>query len=265
MKKTISPIPKTIFMFFVLSFSMTASAFDCEKASTLLAKTAKQVNRFSTYGDSYDEKKLAQANALLTNDLKRYTQDVGSLDCQFKELNKIHQLSFITSDDNRLRVFSWDRETGGTLHYFSGLLQFKKSDGGVQIINQPDFALVTDLFTVSADSYPNTYILVTTVIASTKLNLQLVEFYQETAHGLEKVKLIETTEGLADNVGLEYDFFSVYKSHDERPIKLIKFNKETNTLSLPVIEYSQEFRDGKVTDEFIDYHFNGRFFEKLGQ
>jgi hypothetical protein len=61
---------------------------------------------------------------------------------------------------------------------------------------------------------------------------------------------------MTGRISVEFDFFSVV-DRPERPLKLIKFDKTKTIIYIPVV-----YEDGKVTDKFIQYKFNGKYFEK---
>ncbi len=63
-------------------------------------------------------------------------------------------------------------------------------------------------------------------------------------------------------VGFEYNFFSVV-DRKERPIKLILYDKTTKTLKIPVVIEDEEFQNGRVTNKFISYKFDGTYFVKV--
>ena len=80
---------------------------------------------------------------------------------------------------------------------------------------------------------------------------------------LRGVNLIRTAKGLTDSVGFEYDFSSVM-SRDDRPIKLFKFNEGMRSFSFPVVIADDDMPQGRVTNRFITYRFNGKYFVKVG-
>ena len=44
----------------------------------------------------------------------------------------------------------------------------------------------------------------------------------------------------------------------ERPVRLIKYDKIKKIIYIPIV-----LEDGKVTDRYIQYKFNGSYFEKV--
>ena len=71
------------------------------------------------------------------------------------------------------------------------------------------------------------------------------------------IKLIKTQSGLKSKIYYSYDFFSVVDiAFELRPT--ITFDAVTNTIKIPLVN-----GDGKVTNKFITYKFNGTYFEKV--
>jgi hypothetical protein len=73
----------------------------------------------------------------------------------------------------------------------------------------------------------------------------------------DKVKLIKTVSGLNNSINFEYDFFSVV-DRPERPIQLIKYDTDKKIIYIPIV-----LENGKVTNRYILYKFNGQYFEKV--
>ena len=73
----------------------------------------------------------------------------------------------------------------------------------------------------------------------------------------ENVKLFKTREGLTSGINVPFDFFTVV-NRPERPLKLIKYDDTKKTLSIPIV-----YENGKVTNRFIVYKFNGKYFERV--
>jgi hypothetical protein len=73
----------------------------------------------------------------------------------------------------------------------------------------------------------------------------------------DTTKLIKTQKGLINEINVAYDVFSVV-DRPERPIKLIKYDSDKKTIYIPVV-----YENGKVTNKFIVYQFNGQYFEHV--
>src|SRR5690606_35877965 len=107
------------------------------------------------------------------------------------------------------------------------------------------------------------YLLTSTFIATTSLSAQWISTMRINGERLDqKVRLIKTASGLTNNVGFEYDFFTVV-DRPERPIKLFKFNAAKKEFSFPVVIEDEKTPQGRVTDKMITYRFNGTYFVKV--
>ncbi len=79
----------------------------------------KDVQKYSKYGSGYDEEKLSKANEVFEEKLLKYTKISSTLNYKFSELSDL--LVIATSDDGKFRIYSWDKEDGGTMHDYSSV------------------------------------------------------------------------------------------------------------------------------------------------
>jgi hypothetical protein len=230
-----------------------------------LVAAIKEIQKYSTYGGNYDEEKLYKAQEVFEEKLLKYTKIPATLSYKFSELDEL--MSIATSDDGRFRIYSWDTEDGGTMHNFSRVYQYLGTDG--KIYSKGDEweegdpgSFVTDIFTLDTTG-GKVYIVCSTFIGSTQDHGQSANLYKIEGSRLnDQVKLIKTKSGLTNTLNFGYNFFSVV-DRPERPVRLIRFDKKTKTLQIPVVIEDQEFRNGRVTNRFINYRFNGTHFVKV--
>ena len=104
-----------------------------------------------------------------------------------------------------------------------------------------------------------TYYLATrTAIFSSKDLLHEVKTFKITNGRLnDTAALIKTKTGIRNELGYEYDFFSIVDLPMEKRPR-ISFNNKTNILSIPLVT-----QDGKVTNKTIRYKFDGQYFIKM--
>lgn len=260
---------KKIILFVVLivqTFALLASAQTPQKIEQELVKNIKEVQKYSNYGSKYDSDKLIAANNVFEKNLLKYTKLPSTLSYYFPALNKL--MMNATSDDGNFRVYTWDSEAGGTMHEYYRIYQYRGGDGKVYSKTEDSAeedggagSFVYDVFTVNAKS-GKIYIVCSNFIGSNVDHYQSADLFTIKGNAIqEKVKLIKTASGLTHTLSFEYNFFSVV-DRKERPIKLIKFDKKSNTLKIPVVVEDKEFMNGRVTDKFISYKFNGMYFVK---
>ncbi len=256
-----------LIVLFLCIFSLPAFGQSNAKIEQELVTVIKEVQKYSNYGSNYDDEKLSAANKAFEEKLLKYAKSEATLKYAFTSLGKL--LTIATSEDGKFRIYSWDSETGGTMHDFYRVYQFQGTDG--KVYSKPDESseedggagsFVYDIFTLNTKN-GTVYIVCSNFIGSTNDHYQSANLFKIEGEKLvDKVKLIKTTSGLTDSLSFEYNFFSVV-DRKERPIKLILFDKKTNTLKIPVVIDNKEFPNGKVTNKFISYKFDGNYFVKV--
>ena len=240
--------------------------------SNLLAKI-KKIGKASAYTSAErNDDLLDKLNADFKANLLKYTRLPATLRYNFSKLSK--EIDIATSADKRFRVYTWDRQDGGTMHFFEAVYQFMADDGKVysngnvysktaKVGEDGDAGgFVTDVFSLDTKN-GRVYMVCTSSILSTSEMAQSIDLFKVRGNSLDgKVKLIKTSEHLTNTLGFEYDFFSVV-DRPERPIKLISYDAATKSIKLPVVIVEDKFQYGRVTDKFITYRFNGTHFVKV--
>jgi hypothetical protein len=172
-------------------------------------------------------------------------------------------LRVITSSDKKLRIFSWDENSGGTMHTFRNLFQYQN---GNEIIIKSDTSnpaqpendgngFYSEIVPILLNG-KKIYLTICHAIYCTSCAYQSVKLFTINGKVFEPVKLIKTTTGVKAELGFEFDFFSVV-DRPERPLKLIYFDVKNKTIKIPVV-----IAKGEVTNRFITYKFTGKYFEK---
>ena len=259
----------TFFALYLSGFSISAFAQTNAQIEKELVAAFKEVQKYGTYGGNYDDGKLTEAENNFQEKLLRFTKNSATLKYAFPALGDL--IIIATAEDGELRTYSWDEESGGTMHDYSVVYQYQGADGKTysrvdkQNADEEDTvggSFVYDIFTVNAKS-EKIYALCTTFIGSTTDHYGSVSLDKVTGNDLiDKVKLFKTKSGLTDSIGFEYDFYSV-ADWDGRPLKLIRFDKTMQTIKIPVVIQDKESPLGKVTKNFISYKFDGTYFVKV--
>jgi hypothetical protein len=249
----------------LLVFSLPAFAQSNEQIERELVGHLRNIEKWSSYGSESDGDKLSDENEMFREKLLKYTKSAATLRYKFGALDEYMQLA--TSADEKFRIYSWDTQDGGTMHNYSKVFQFQGADG--KVYSQPDDlnegdpgSFAYDIFTLDAKG-GKVYLVCTTAILSTSDNNQTVRLYKIAGSSLKSdVKLIKTKSGLTDSIGFSYNFFSVVDRED-RPVRLILFDSKTKTLKIPVVIEDKEFPNGRVTNKFISYRFDGTYFVRV--
>ena len=255
---------------FLISFIFALSAFGQSNAEIEkdLVTSIQEIQKYTNYGSNSDDEKLSKANEVFGEKLLKYTKNPATLKYKFTKLDKLMQNA--TSADGRFRIYSWDTEQGGTMHDYDRVYQYLGADG--KVYSKIDEAseedggnmgsFVYDIFALDTTG-GKVYIVCTTFIGSTNDHYQSANLYKIAGNNLDdQVKIIKTNSGLTNSLGFQYNFFSVV-DRAERPVKLILFDQKTKTLKIPVVIEGKEFPNGRVTDRFISYKFDGTNFVKV--
>jgi hypothetical protein len=197
--------------------------------------------------------------------LVRYGARVDVLKFAFPKLK--NEMFVATSNDGKLRIYSWDMQTGGTMHDYGAVYQFAGKSGKLHtwVPSSDDESagpFYTAIFQVSARS-GTIYLAASTFIGSTSLNGQALTAMQVNRERLDtRAKVIRTGSGPTDSVSFAYDFFSV-ADRKERPLRLFQFDAARREFRFPIVIEDAETRMGRVTNKLITYRFDGNYFVKV--
>ena len=237
----------------IFSYSQKQSL---KKIELDLLKASNKLYSFDYGHDSIE--KYSEQLRIITIEL--LSNNPATLKYPFKMLIDSNAFEIVTSEDSLFRIYSWDTWTGGTMHFYDIIYQFSNK-GKVytvpEVLEEGDGgAFYSEVFTLR-NGTKTYYLAVSNASFSSKDAVQSIEVFSIENGVLNKnVKLIKTAEGMIGSISVEFDFFSVV-DRPERPLKLIKYDKNKKVIYIPVV-----YEDGKVTNKFIQYKFNGRYFEK---
>lgn len=241
----------------------------CEKTFAQTKDIASQENRFtnlylkltsfiqvdddslSFYADKFEK----EFTSLIKN-------NPTTLNYPFNELIDSNFCYIKTSTDGRFRIYSWDTWTGGTMHFFKEIYQWKSN--GEVFTKVPHYEegdtgrFCSKIFTVNINNQPN-YLAITNAIFSTKDAMQSISAYTIEGNDLvDTVKLFRTKTKRLNSIDVEFDFFSVAE-RPERPLELITYDDKQKIIYIPVVD-----DQGQVTKRNLLYQLQGNYFEFIG-
>jgi len=203
-------------------------------------------------------------NNIFKNRLLYYlTKDSATLSYKFDSLRT--KITITQSDDGLLRIYSWNSWLGGTMQSFNKVFQFKttyevsvKSHDNTQDDNQDfDIGWYSNIYTLENEN-KKYYLAVCNSIYSTIETSQSIKVFSIENETLKNdSEIFKVNDENLNSIDVFFDFFSVI-DRPERPVELIKYDQKNKIISIPVIE-----ENGKVTDDFIIYKFNGKYFEVI--
>jgi hypothetical protein len=183
----------------------------------------------------------------------------SSLDHDFSELQEY--VKIITSEDGNFRIYSWDTWTGGTMHFFSNIFQYKSGDSVYTVNYNTDeefsnFYLLyySEIYTLKGEGDP-VYLVLGGGQFSTKDAMQSIQAYTIHNHKIDTVDIFVTNNGFINEIEVYYDVFSLYDSERE-DMDVIVFNEKDKTIEIPIV-----YEEGIVTGRNIVYHYTKPFFE----
>lgn len=177
----------------------------------------------------------------------------------FEKLQKENALKMATSADKKLRIYSWDNNSGGTMRFFNQMYQFN-ANGNITVneslASNDAQAYFSKIYTVQNKNNESIYLVISNSILSSKYSIQHINAYKIGSENLQSAAVFKTKTNTLDKISVEYDFFSVV-DRPERPVELITF--ENNTLKIALIDDKQN-----VTNKNLIYEWNGDVFVYKG-
>ena len=187
-----------------------------------------------------------------------------TLTYDFKALKK-ENINIVTSEDKVFRIYSWNTYLGGTMKDFEAIFQYRNHEktycnNNFSIAAEDDtyIPFYSQIFTLKTKSQTY-YLVIENGIYSSKDCSQSIRIYHlDKNNPMQPVSLIKTKSGLTASINVYFDFLSVV-NRPERPLELIKYDKENRIIYIPIV-----FENGQVTDKFLRYQFDGNHFIRMG-
>ena len=199
--------------------------------------------------DAYDS--ISRYDSLFGEKLQQLTAgNPAALHYPFTRLQN-QGVTIVTSSDGRLRIYSWDGQTGGTAHNANNVYQYSihgKVYSTLTIVDggPGDRYSAIYLFKTSNKTY---YLAVSEAIIATLRFHATLNILQLEGDSLRSdVALIRTASGTTGTLGFVYTL-----DNDGDPD--FHFNPSTHKITFPVI-----LDDGRATKRRITYTFNGKYF-----
>ena len=186
----------------------------------------------------------------------------GTLDYPFKKLIDSNYSQIRTSGDGNFRIYSWDAWTGGTMHEFNEIYQWrgsgKCSQKNFNLFKRRPGSFCSAIFTIDINNKPY-YLGVTNAIYSTKDARQSIAVYNiDDDKLIDTAKLFRTRTKRLNRIDVSFDFFSV-ADRSERPLELITYDDKHKVIYVPVVG-----NKGQVTTQNIIYQLKNNYFEYTG-
>ncbi|MHB8206355.1 hypothetical protein [Mucilaginibacter sp.] len=239
------------------AFAQTAKAIEAD-----LLKSFKQINEWSIDTGINANESLWKAKKTVGEKLYHYTsQYPATITYPFNLLKKEH-VAINSSRDGLFRIYSWDTWTGGTMHFFESVFQYKsgattyatldteKQEGD----NRPLYNKVYQ-FRNNNKTY---YLAVYEDIGSTIIFGGGIQIFAIEKGELKNIKIIKTHMGLNSELSYDCDLSKSIKTWATMTYPSIHYDELTKTIFIPLVQDNDA-----VTHRFITYKFTGQYFEKV--
>lgn len=238
---------------------------ELEHLEKQLVKSFIKIEYWSKVRSDLKGDSLLQANKRFTQQLLRATStEPQTFNYGFPMLKELG-MQIVSSSDDKLRIYSWNTQIGGTVKYFEVVYQYKTLDTMASTLLVPQKTYLdpkcyfTDIHILS-EGDTTYYMGVFQKIQSTNDQYHGVQVFHIDENGLQySAKLFETPKGLSSNFGFEFDYLSVLEfGNSEKIVKLIEYDPIQRRFILPFVH-----ENGNITDKKIFYPYNGQYFQKL--
>lgn len=192
----------------------------------------------------------------LENYLRKYP---ATFDYTFKELTDTKNFHISTSKDKRFKIYSWNKQTGGSMRDFSSIFQFKSS-GKVFVAHPDDYpdTFYSNIYEVKVGERTY-YLAINNGVYSTSQTSQAIEaFYIENNKLSRSTDLFVSKNNKIGDINISYDFFSVV-DRPERPVEIISYDSRLKIIYIALVDDS-----GKVSNKNLLYQLKGENFVYIG-
>lgn len=224
-----------------------------------LLKTLEKITRFGNTGENNADS-LVFYNQSFSNKLLNYaSKHTAMLNYNFPNIDQTYW-SIATSPDKKFRIYSWDTHEGGSMHFYQNIFQWKDYNTlyakKKEIPEGEPGGFYSQVFQLT-DELNTFYMCYYNSILSSRDGYQAIHCMDFERKKFDpEFKKIKTKSGITNKLGFSFNVASI--NHlEKRSHKLIMFNKDSQTLSIPVVN-----KEGKVSSKTIFYRYDGDYFVK---
>lgn len=236
-------------------FGSSALAVTGKEADAKLAKMIADIT--TAQQDSDDYEKLQSLNDEMLKYLKTVIVQPAVMSDPLKAAAK-SGLTVLTSDDKKIRCYSWDTLTGGTMHFFYSLIAYDAGNNKLKTLvlnptgNEGDpGSTFEDLDTVKTSDGKTVYLVRDLFIGSGMSHGRTISAYVIANGKLTKYPFFQTKKRILNAISFAFG------EYDERAC--FELSRDKKTLKVPLIKEPPEDSpsSGIVTGKYLTYSFNG--------
>lgn len=218
----------------------------------------------------------ADSTASLVAELKRFAtaHPAESWACPYPKTQADHAFNAPVSADGKLRIYSWDTMTGGTMRYYFSLLQYQDENGNTHIVEanaeaakddtwgDGNSGFADDIFTLDLGAHGSAYFLVEYHQGDNRSKAYSATLYRVNGSKLEELPWIIENDQDTASIGFDYDAMQ-----DPLPqtYPFMQYDTTSKTLSFPETLPGREELNAIMTDRRVQYRFDGERFVIVDQ
>lgn len=255
----------TVFLSLILTlfFSADLYAQDKEVIQEKILFYLSETKRLKYSLDDYDS--LDWTNAQLMSYLRDISKNPATLQYSFDDM-ALQGMNIVTSEDKKLRIYSWDTETGGTMRFFNELIQYRTSNGAESYVlndvnirdaeEQPNNGeSFIKLYQIQTKNQSSIYLGFYVSIGSTRDIVKGVKVFTIDDNRLnDSIRVFQKANEQLNNVSYYFDYH-LSRNRSGKLKNDIYLSKEKQELYVPVVN-----EDYAITNKSLVYKFNGKKF-----
>lgn len=201
------------------------------------------------------------------------TQNEAAWQCTFPDTHANHAFNAPVSPDGKLRVWSWDMQTGGTMRHYFTLLQYRDAQGNTHIRplapvdtqnpHQGNGGFVTDLKQTDLGGKGTAYWISEYYQGDSLNHGQSITLYRIDGQTLAQAPWITTPDGQTAQIDFAYEADTLLEAGTDGILHkkaLFTYDEAQKTLSFPVIRNTAQHPGGEITARTLRYRFDGENF-----
>ncbi|MDO4776806.1 MAG: hypothetical protein Q4A06_05020 [Cardiobacteriaceae bacterium] len=222
-------------------------------------------------GDDQANDSFADANAAFVHALQTFAKQhaAESRTCNYDATQEKYAFNAPVSADGKLRAYSWDTMTGGTMRYYFSLLQYQDGNGNTHIVEanadaatdetwgDGNSGLVDDIFTADLGEHGTAYFLIEYFQGDSRNKGYSATLYRVNGNKPEELPWIIEDGKDSTSTGFAFD-----NLQDPLPQEytFMRYDAASNTLSFPQTLPGNEELNAIMTDQRVAYRFDGKRF-----
>ncbi|MBK9481210.1 MAG: hypothetical protein IPO02_04325 [Bacteroidetes bacterium] len=254
---------KCIYFVLLMNYPCSAIAQTIQQMEVALNQHLKRIEHFAYLSHRTDETaydSLVLENIYFEEKLLLFANNNPEILTYEFPLLRNENFNIATSSDRKFRIFSWDLQTGGTMHFYDNVFVYAHNKKIVayspELPEGSPGGYYSDIYQFRNDENAFYLAYQHRTLSNRDLHQEFQIYSFEKDSLIENHKKILTKAGFTSKLGFPFNFYSVVDKN-ERPIRLIKYNNALQTITLPVVT-----ENGDVTKKKIVYQYNGHYFTK---